>query len=77
MAKKTIWVGIIPGIFGYGISVVDESEAKCLTALRREYKEWKKSYVDSSTNFKTSFENWGGSVEEIELGKGYFDDFKS
>ena len=77
MAKKkqTIWIGIIPDIFGYGISVAGNSEAECMTALRASYKKWKKGYPDPSTNFKTSFENWGGRVSEVELGKSYFDNF--
>ena len=73
--KRTIFIGVIPGIFGYGINVVEESEEACMKALRREYKEWKKGYPDPTTNFNTSFENWGGRVTEVELGKGYFDDF--
>ena len=73
--KKTIWVGVIPGIFGYGISVAAESEKDCMKALRSCYLDWKKSYPDPTTNFKKSFEYWGGRVNQIELGKGYFDDF--
>jgi predicted RNase H-like HicB family nuclease len=77
MAKKkqTIWVGIIPDIFGYGMSVLGNTEAECMKALKDGYKEWKKGYPDPSTNFKTSFENWGGFVREIELNKTYFDNF--
>jgi ribosomal protein S5 len=76
MAKKrTVWVGVIPGIFGYGISVAEESEEACMKALNRAYREWKKGYPDPTTNFKTSFEYWGGRVTEVELGKNYFDNF--
>lgn len=78
MAKKkqTIWVGMIPEIFGYGMTVIGNSEAECMKALRAEYKEWKKQRPDPSTNFKKSFEYFGGSVQEIEIGKVYFEDFR-
>lgn len=75
--RKFIFIGVIPGIFGYGISVVGESKEDCMKALKKCYAEWKKGYPDSSTNFKGSFEDWGGRVDKIELGKGYFDDFGS
>jgi hypothetical protein len=75
--KKTIFIGVIPGIFGYGISVAGESKEDCMKALKKCYAEWKKGYPNEDTNFKGSFEDWGGRVEEIELGKGYFDDFGS
>lgn len=75
--KKTIWIGVIPGIFGYGISVAEESKEACMKALKKCYQEWKEDYPDPTTNFKTSFENWGGRIEEIELGKGYYDNFGS
>jgi hypothetical protein len=38
----TIWVGIIPSIFGYGISVAETTEAKAMTALRKAYAEGRK-----------------------------------
>jgi hypothetical protein len=74
---STIWVGIIPDIFGYGISVAETSKAKAMTALRKSYDEWKEAQPDSSTDFETSFQYWGGSVTEIELGKAYNDGFRS
>jgi len=74
--KKTIWIGVIPDIFGYGISVAEESEEACMKALKRAYREWKTGcYGNQATNFKDSFENWGGRVKEVELGKKYFDNF--
>lgn len=71
----TIWVGIIPSIFGYGISVAETTEAKAMTALRKAYAEWKEARPDSSTDFETSFRYWGGYVTEVELGEDYFEGF--
>lgn len=75
--KRTIWVGVIPEIFGYGINVVEESEEACKKALKRAYQEWKKHRPDPRTNFKTSFDNFGGFIKEVELGKKYYDNFHS
>lgn len=71
-----IWVGIVDGIFGYGMSVVADSEAAVMKALRAEYRRWKKQYpTDPTTNFDASFENFGGRVTQIEKGKVYYDNF--
>jgi hypothetical protein len=77
MKAKTIWMGIIPGIFGYGISVASETEAGVMKALRKAYAEWKVARPNQETNFKSSFEQWGGHVFEVELNKSYFDSFNS
>ena len=79
-AKRTtkparIWVGIIPGIFGYGINVASKTEAEAMSALRSAYADWKKSRPDASTDFETSFQYWGGYVTEVELNTDYFDGF--
>lgn len=72
-----IWVGIIPGIFGYGINVAETSKAKAMAALRKAYDEYKEAAPNPNTDFDTSFEYWGGSVYAIELGKSYHDNFSS
>jgi hypothetical protein len=77
MKKKTIWIGVIPGIFGYGISVASDTRDNCLKAIKKSYKEFKKSYPNKSITFVKSFEDWGGRIYEIELDKTYFDDFSS
>jgi hypothetical protein len=74
---KTIWVGVIPGIFGYGISVASDSEANAMGALRLAYAEWKAGRPDPDTNFESSFDSWGGQVFEVELNKSYYDNFGS
>ena len=37
--KKTVFIGVIPDIFGYGISVVEETQDACMKALKKAYKE--------------------------------------
>lgn len=84
--KRTIWLGIIPDIFGYGINVLEDSEEACEKALKRAYREWSKGTCDDygdmrddngkkMTRFEKAMENWGGRIEEVELGKVYFDNF--
>lgn len=86
LKKKTIWIGVIPSIFGYGMSVAAESEEECLKALKKDYREWAKGRSDDYgdmrdengrklTRFEKAMETWGGRIEEIELGKVYFDNF--
>jgi len=88
LKKKTIWVGIIPDIFGYGMSVAAESEEECLKALKKDYRECVKGRSDDYgdmrdengrklTRFEKAMENWGGRIEEIELGKVYWDNFSN
>ena len=88
LKKKTIWVGVIPSIFGYGMIVVAESEAECLKALKKDYRECTKDRSDDYgdmrdengrklTRFEKAMECWGGRIEEVELGKIYFDNFGS
>jgi CO dehydrogenase/acetyl-CoA synthase delta subunit len=75
MKTKTIYVGIIPDIFGYGISVAASTWAGADKALREAYAEWKESRPDPSTNFDKSFAYYGGYITEVELGKSYHDGF--
>lgn len=84
--KRTVWVGIIPSIFGYGLSVVGETEKECEAALKKAYREWSKGTCDDYgdrrdengkklTRFEKAMENWGGRINEVELGKIYWDNF--
>jgi hypothetical protein len=73
--KKTLWVARIPGIFGYGIAVVETTQGRAIRALVKEYEAWKVARPDDSTCFKTSYEYWGGYVTQVEIGKGYHDTF--
>lgn len=77
MKANHIYIGVIPAIFGYGISVASDSKEGAMTALRSAYDGWKEARPDSDTNFDSSFESWGGSVIKVELGKAYHDDFNS
>lgn len=88
LKKKTIWIGVIPSIFGYGMSVAAESEEECLKALKKDYRDWSKGRSDDYgdmrdengkklTRFEKAMENWGGRIEEVELGKVYWDNFSN
>lgn len=68
---KTIWYGNIPDIFGYGISCLGNTKKEVMDGLKKEYAEWKEARPDEETNFKTSFEHYGGWVRQTEIGKGY------
>lgn len=70
-----IWIGVIPDIFGYGITVASLTEAGAKKALRKAYLDWKKHRPNPETNFNSSFEDWGGYITKVELDKGYNDNF--
>jgi len=72
------WVGVVPDIFGYGMSVLAPSKEAAMKALRAEYKRWKKQlgkHADPTTTFDRSFEEFGGRVAKVEVGKVYYDNF--
>jgi len=77
MKNNYIWVGIIPSIFGYGISVASKTKAGAMKALQVSYEEWKSVRQDEYvTTFQESFEYWGGYVNKIQLDEDYTDGFK-
>ncbi len=89
---KTIWIGVIESIFGYGIAVAEVTEEKCMEALKDIYNayiynaslegdedEYDEQYDENGiemSRFEKAMEYWGGSVSEVELGKGYDDGFR-
>jgi hypothetical protein len=75
--KPTLWVGIIPDIFGYGINALGRTKAETEAALRKAYAQHKKAQPDALTDFETSFQYWGGCVFKVKVGKAYFDGFRS
>ena len=79
MKKETIWIGTIPGIFGYGMCVLGSSKKECMKALRKDYDEFKEARKEMTSQkiFLEAFEYWGGHVEEIKIGKVYYDNFGS
>jgi len=77
MKRKKIIYGVIPDIFGYGISALGNSRKEVIDTLRMEYERWKRHRQDADTNFKTSFERFGGWVDEVEIGKGYHEGLRS
>lgn len=74
MNPKHIWVGVIPDIFGYGITVASMTEGGAKKGLRKAFLEWKKHRQSPST-FNSAFEDWGGRIDKIELDKAYADNF--
>jgi hypothetical protein len=74
MNKRTLFVGQIPNAFGYGLMVAEDSEQSCIKALKNSYDKWKRIY-NFKKSFKEAFEYFGGSIQEIELGKVYYDGF--
>lgn len=72
-----VWVGVIPDIFGYGITTIAYTKADAMKALRQSYAVWKKARPDSTTNFKTSYERFGGTIYQVEIGKAYHEHFNS
>lgn len=77
MKKQYVFVGIIPDIFGYGLSVVSKSKAGAMKALRAAYESFKKARPDPTTTFETSFEYFGGYVEKVKFNDVYSDVFKN
>ena len=69
--KNKLWFGEIPEIFGYGISCLGNSEKEVMETMKRSYRKWKDHAPNEETNFKTSFEYYGGYVYQVELGKAY------
>ena len=87
--EKTIWMGTVEDIFGYGISVVADSHMDCLRAIEEAYNEWCDGSGDDDdygdmyhddgtpwTRFEKAMDYWGMSIREIELGRTYYDNFK-
>lgn len=77
-AKPTtpeVWIGQIPGIFGYGIVVAESSEAECKKALKKHYLACKKSWGYDKT-FTDAMDYFGGGVFKIQMGAMYYDEFK-
>lgn len=74
--KKKIYYGEIPEIFGYGISCLGWSKKEVRNTLRMEYDRWKKIQPDDDTSFNTSFDYYGGWIDEIEIGKGYHENLR-
>jgi hypothetical protein len=73
---KTVWIATIPDIWGYGLIVADISEEKATKALKKEFYACRKAF-NSTTPYAEAFENWGGVIEEITLGKVYSDGFRN
>jgi len=69
-----LWCGMIPGIYGYGIMVLECTEDQAKKSLKLAFAKAKKAN-DGQRTFAASFDHWGGRIFEIETGKSYGDDF--
>lgn len=74
---SSVWVGVIPDIFGYGINAIGHTRVDVMRTLRKSYDEWKKARPDPTTNFRDSYARFGGAVFKIEIDKAYHDNFNS
>jgi len=79
MAKKQqkvtkLWCGMIPGIYGYGIMVLECTEDDARKSLKRAFANAKR-YNHGERSYNDSFIHWGGRIFEVETGKHYGDDF--
>ena len=72
--QPEVWIGRIPEIYGYGLSVMEHSEAEAMKTLKREFLKMKKSWQGVKT-FPQAMDYFGGRVFKIESGKAYYDDF--
>jgi predicted acetyltransferase len=69
-----LWIGHIPGIYGYGIIVVELTEDEARKSLKKAFAKAKKANVGQAS-YKESSKNWGCRIFEVETGKYYGDDF--
>ena len=74
MAKKklVIWCGLIPDIYGYGITVFETTEELAKKSLKKHFLVAKKSF-NGEYSFPKAMEWFGGRVFPIEMDK-YYDD---
>jgi hypothetical protein len=74
MAKKKliIWCGLIPDIYGYGITVFETTEDLAKKSLKKHFHVAKKAN-DGEYSFPKAMEWFGGRVFEVEMDKCYDD----
>jgi hypothetical protein len=73
MAKKqTFWCGLIPDIYGYGITVFETTEDLARKSLKKHFYQAKKAF-QGVYSFPQAMENFGGRVFEVEMDTCYDD----
>lgn len=75
---KKIWVGVMPGAFGYGICAIGDTEKEVRDTMKKAFDEYKEGYKPEGEDFRTfhkAMEYFGGRIEQIEMGKAYNDNF--
>jgi hypothetical protein len=69
-----LWVGHIPGIYGYGVMVIECTEDQARKSLKKAFADAKR-HNHGERNFNDSFDHWGGRIFQVETSKHYGDDF--
>ena len=84
--KKTIYIGQMEEVFGYGLSVVANSKKECEDTMFKTYgklykrnlykweKEWEKQ--PTKKHFLKRLEDWSGHISKVKLNHSYFGNFK-
>lgn len=67
-----IWCAHIPEIYGYGIMVLEPTQAQALKSLKRMYFDVRLARKDRRT-FKEVYDYFGGQNRQVFMGKAYFD----
>jgi hypothetical protein len=76
-----VWIGSIPGIYGYGMIVAGKDRATCERSLRAKMQEWlDRSGISGGaprhlTDLAEALEYFGGAIREVEAGWVYNDNF--
>lgn len=76
LKPQKLWCGRIPEIYGYGLIVLECTEAEARKTLRREFQIMKKSF-HGEMSFPKAMDYFGGTVIPVETGKAYYDNLGS
>lgn len=76
---KKVWIGVMPGALGYGLTSVGDTEKEATETLKKGYDEFmsdgRNDDQDDFNTFKKAMEYFGGRVTQVEMGKSYYDNF--
>tara|TARA_R100001463_G_scaffold15959_1_gene41452 strand:- start:2267 stop:2512 length:246 start_codon:yes stop_codon:yes gene_type:complete len=79
MRKDFIWVGRMPGVCGYGISVIGKTKADARRSLEKSYNKWRNDYgfhfMKDINTYNKAMDYFGGWIEKKYFDFGYYDDF--
>tara|TARA_R100000700_G_C3123695_1_gene111658 strand:+ start:243 stop:488 length:246 start_codon:yes stop_codon:yes gene_type:complete len=76
--QKHIWLGTIPEIGGYGISVISETKEGAEKTLKKTFYEMRRDwwYGQEYYTYKGAFEYFSGRIVKIYFDKSYDDSFR-